>query len=51
MMAEVQGEVMSFNSVLGTVRLSMRADEVMLFTPCLAMTMLKVAMLTAARPL
>lgn len=45
MMAEVQGEIMSFNSVRGLMMVSMRMDEVMLFTPWLVILMLKVVML------
>lgn len=32
--AQVQGEIMSFHSVLGIMMVAMRMDEVMLFVPC-----------------
>lgn len=47
MMAEVQGEIMSFSSVRGLMMVSMRMDEVMLFTPWLVIMMLKVVVLRA----
>lgn len=34
MRAQVQGEIMSFSSVLGIMMVAMRMDEVMLFIPC-----------------
>lgn len=39
MMAEVQGEIMSFTSVLGLTMVSVRTDELMLLPPCLVMMM------------
>lgn len=32
--AQVQGEIMSFHSVLGIMMVATRMDEVMLFVPC-----------------
>lgn len=42
MMAEIQGEIMSFTSVLGLMMVSMGTNELMVFTPCLLIMMLKV---------
>lgn len=49
MSAQVQGEIMSFSSVLGIMMVSMRMDEVMRFTPLLVIMMAKVSMMGAAR--
>ena len=48
MMAEVQGEIMPFTSVLGLTMVSVRTDELLLrlLAPCLVM-MMKVLVLRA----
>lgn len=46
--AQVQGEIMSFSSLLGIVMATVRVDEVMLFSPFLVIMMVKVVMMGAA---